>query len=677
MRLTLPIAAALIVAVATGLAPLYLRAASPQAGQTARTTTLTRLTGRVVSGDPVSGVPRALVTASANGKLVASAMTDASGRFAIDAPASATSVSVSKRGFVTIARRATEMRTPLTPLEIPLARAAVVSGRVLDAAGRPIVSIRVRIAPVKTAAGGQMTTAVTDDRGMFRIGGLSPGTYSIVSEGSPDYQSVIANRAPVSPSSKPLTIQVREGAEHTVALAYQDTAVILSYAEVGSVVTGHVVDEYGEPAPGLTVRLARIGSTGTTAGEFSNVPRLTDDRGEYRLFHIPAGQYFLMVSDDTGNASADEPAWLPVYFPGSLAAVDAIPLNLGRSEELAGMNVIFSRSRGTRVFGYVVNSAGQPLRSQVRLAAPTPWSGAEPRARIVATKEDGSFELTSVPPGRYALHTVSPAAGAVYVTLSGTPPNAELVSRAPAESPREFGFLPVDAQGDELGPLVMQTSPGATVSGRLVLETSAPLTRRPAFTFVAVAASEHFPMSDQPSAVLQTAFDPELQNFRINGLAGTMRLRLGAGSNWWMKAASVNGIDAVESPVVLTSPRESTDDAIIVLADTAGSVSGRAMSGQTPADDGWAIVFATDRSQRFTGSQRIVTMTLGDEGRFTFSGLPPGDYYVAAIEGSAPLPRNEPRFLDLLDTLTSRARRVTIGPRQSVTLPQAIEVIAR
>src|SRR5688572_410562 len=96
MRPTLPRAAALVVAVAAGLAPLYLRAASPQAGQPAQTPAMARLTGRVVSGDPARGVPRALVTASANGKLVASAMTDASGTFAIDAPASTTSISVSK-----------------------------------------------------------------------------------------------------------------------------------------------------------------------------------------------------------------------------------------------------------------------------------------------------------------------------------------------------------------------------------------------------------------------------------------------------------------------------------------------------------------------------------------------------------------------------------------------------
>lgn len=677
MRQSLPIAVALAISVATWLGSPLVRAASPQAGQPLQTPSPIRLTGRVVSGDPATGIPRALVTASANGKLAASAMTDTSGTFDIDIPPTVTSLVVSKRGFVTSSRRTTGNRTALTPLEIPLARAAVVSGRVVDALGRPIVSLRVRIAAVNTAAGSQMATAVTDDRGMFRIGGLNPGTYSIVSEGHPEYQSIIANRTPVSPSSKPLTIQVREGAAHTVTLAYQETAVILSYAEVGAIVTGHVVDEYGEPAPGLTVRLARMGSTGTTAGEYSNVPRLTDDRGEYRLFHIPAGQYFLTVSDETGNASADEPAWLPVYFPGSLAAIDAIPLSLGRSEELADLNIVFRRSRGTRLFGYVLNSAGQPVRSQVRLVTPVPWSGAEPRPRIAATSEDGRFELGSVPPGRYTLHTTTPSAGAVYVTLSGTSPNPQLVSRAPAESPREYGFLSVDAQGTELGPLVMQTSPGATLSGRLVLETSAPLTGRPAFTFVAVAASEHFPMSDQPSAMLQTTIDPERQNFSINGLAGTMRLRLGGGSNWWMKSAMVNGVDAAESPVVLTSSRESTTDAIIVVADTAGSVSGRALSGQTPPDDGWAMVFAADRSQRFTGSQRIVAISLEDEGRFTASGLPPGDYYVAAVEGSAPLPRNEARFLDLLDTLTPLALRVTIGPRQAVTLAQSVPVVPR
>ena len=185
-------------------------------------------------------------------------------------------------------------------------------------------------------------------------------------------------------------------------------------------------------------------------------------------------------------------------------------------------------------------------------------------------------------------------------------------------------------------------------------------------------------MSEQPAAMLQATFDPGLQSFKISGLSGTMRLRLTAGStNWWLKSATVNGIDATESPITLTSSQDSTDDAVFVLADTAGSVSGQAMSGREPADEGWAVVFPVDRAQRFNGSPRIVSIPLGDAGSNRTSGLPPGDYYIAAVDGSTALPQNEARFSDLLEELTPRARRVSIGPRQSVTLPQGVQVVTR
>ena len=414
--------------------------------------------------------------------------------------------------------------------------------------------------------------------------------YSIVSDGHPEYQrspvsstlsaeSVLILQqmpSPVSPTSNPLTFQAREGSETTVTLVYRETAVILSYAEVGGVVTGRVVDEAGEPAPGLTVRLSRVGGAGTAGAEISNVPRVTDDRGEYRLFHIAAGQYFLLVSDETRNASINEPSWLPVYYPGSMAAIDAIPLTVGRSQELAGIDVIFSRSRGTRVSGYVFNAAGQPLRTQVRLAAPSPLSGMQVPTRIALTKDDGAFEFGGVPPGQYTLRASNTQPSATIVlSLAGSQLLPERLEPA-----REYGLISVSAHGDELGPVVVQTRPGASISGRLVLETSGPLSSRPVFTFVAMAAGENFPMSEQPSAMLQATVDAELQSFKINGLSGTMRLRLTAGSkNWWLKSATVNGIDATDSPITLTSSQDSTNDAIFVLADTAGSVSGRAMSG--------------------------------------------------------------------------------------------------
>ena len=209
-----------------------------------------------------------------------------------------------------------------------------------------------------------------------------------------------------------------------------------------------------------------------------------------------------------------------------------------------------------------------------------------------------------------------------------------------------------------------------------MLETTGPPSGRPTFIFAALASGENFPMADQPAAMLQASVDAQLQTLKINGLTGTMRLRIAAGSkDWWLKSAMVNGVDATESPITLTSSLDSTDDAVFVLADTAGSVSGQALSGREPAEEGWAVLFAVDRAHRFNGSARMAAIDLGSEGRFTAPNLPPGDYYVAAVDGSAPLPRNEAPFLELLDALTPRARRITVAPRQSVTLPQSIQVV--
>jgi hypothetical protein len=124
MRITLPIAAALILTVTVGSVHRRLRAASPQDGQKpASAPPGIQIAGRVVSGDPPDALPRALVTALANGKLVASAMTDVSGRFAIDTSAVVTSavitsVVISKHGFATTTRPTHTERARLEPLTI-------------------------------------------------------------------------------------------------------------------------------------------------------------------------------------------------------------------------------------------------------------------------------------------------------------------------------------------------------------------------------------------------------------------------------------------------------------------------------------------------------------------------------------------------------------------------------
>jgi hypothetical protein len=79
-----------------------------------------------------------------------------------------------------------ERRTDAT---LTLWKYAVIAGTVVDEAGEPVVGVGVRALP-KTVVGGRQrfgnadlgdpSTAITDDRGMFRLSQLLPGTYVVV-----------------------------------------------------------------------------------------------------------------------------------------------------------------------------------------------------------------------------------------------------------------------------------------------------------------------------------------------------------------------------------------------------------------------------------------------------------------------------------------------------------------
>ena len=86
-----------------------------------------------------------------------------------------------------------------------------------------------------------------------------------------------------------------------------------------------------------------------------------------------------------------------------------------------------------------------------------------------------------------------------------------------------------------------------------------------------------------------------------------------------------------------------------------------------PVADYGVHVFSTFRDRWFTGSRWVKTARPTQDGSFRVDGLPPGDYWVAAIErvegtpGGGVLPPDP----QLLESLSSRATRITLGEGQS------------
>lgn len=102
-----------------------------------------------------------------------SARTDANGRFKIAAvPMDAGRVILEKPGYGTLLFTSAILRKPLT---VTMQKAAVITGKITDEAGKPLPGIRTEV----YAKRGQVAEMTSDDKGGFRFENLLPGKYRI------------------------------------------------------------------------------------------------------------------------------------------------------------------------------------------------------------------------------------------------------------------------------------------------------------------------------------------------------------------------------------------------------------------------------------------------------------------------------------------------------------------
>jgi hypothetical protein len=157
------------------------------------------ITGRVISEDgPLPFVNITVLPVNLNnrggrgGNPVRSVTTDAEGNFKVDGlHASAWNVIPTAQGYVVEASNdeaAPRFYRINESATIRMSRGGVITGRVLNAGGEPLIAVPVSVQQVRDAQGrpigGSGTTGFfqTDDRGVYRIYGLASGSY-VVSAG--------------------------------------------------------------------------------------------------------------------------------------------------------------------------------------------------------------------------------------------------------------------------------------------------------------------------------------------------------------------------------------------------------------------------------------------------------------------------------------------------------------
>jgi len=127
---------------------------------------------------------------------------------------------------------------------------------------------------------------------------------------------------------------------------------------------------------------------------------------------------------------------------------------------------------------------------------------------------------------------------------------------------------------------------------------------------------------------------------------------------WYLKSLTIAGSDVTDMPFDFSSSAETLSDVEIVLSTEGATIAGVASDGaNTRASDFVAVAFSTSRDTWFNGSRHVKQRRSDAHGSYAIEGLPPGEYWVAAVDRLEPGNWLTP---DNLDALVPSAARVTV-----------------
>jgi len=452
----------------------------------------------------------------------------------------------------------------------------------------------------------------------------------------------------------------------------------------GGVISGRIADEFGDAVPDASVTAMRLTWTNGRRRLVPSPGRIaqTNDLGQFRIFGLPPGDYYVSASLRAGNnplldlelgmangtfttgvlgAAAPEQrsGYASTYYPGTPNAADAQKIALGAGQELAGADFPLLPVRLAKVTGLVVGSDGKPVEGAAVLLVPSQRDLAGLLAPGTArTARDGSFTLGSVPPGDYTLQARS------VQTITSTQGDSVMVFRATAigagGAEAEFGSTPVSIGGDDIQNLILVTSKGATATGRVIFDGPAPASLA-GFRVSSVGVDPDGAAPGGAAASLK-----EDGAFELKGLAGPRLVRVATPPGWTVKSVKLNGIDITDTGAEF-KPGDSVGGLEVELTQRVSSVSGTVSGADgSPLKDYTVVLFAeSPELWRMPMSRWVHGARPDQEGRFRVPNLPAGAYLAVAVEY---VPQGEWGDPDLLDRLRSKGKRFTVSDGGSQTL---------
>jgi carboxypeptidase family protein len=521
-----------------------------------------------------------------------------------------------------------QQRTPPRDATAEKKGTAVLRGKVVNAEGRPLRRVQLRLSGDAIPDG---RTTSTNGEGRFEIAELPSGRYTLNASRA-GYLGVAFGQARPGEVARPIELadaQVFANADFVL----QRTALI----------TGHVFDEAGEPLAGanvLTLQMRFFNGRRRLTPVRGNA--ITDDTGQYRLSGLEPGDYYVQVSSrETWEGDPPEKqmlGFLPTYYPATQRPTDAQRVRVRAGQEVPAIDINLIPGRVGRVAGTVVNSQGIPLAGEtVNLSFEIRGENFMMMSGGPSTKvnPDGTFVFRNVAPAEYHLN---------------------VRTAATAERPLESANVIVSVVGGDVDGINIVTSAAGTVTGRVVLEGDAALPSPLSKMTVRSLAV------DRDTAVNFGGMPDNGRirddgTFELKSVVGSVRLTVAPlADGWAIRQIDQNGRDYTLQPFETSG--QTMDGFTIVLTNRFPAISGTLRDAKgNIVPQGTALLFPDESSLWVEDLRTVRTARVDQSGLFTIKGVRPGSYYCIATVGVSNNQWNDPEYLD---SLRQDAQRVTV-----------------
>jgi len=516
------------------------------------------------------------------------------------------------------------LQTPAAPPRDGAAPAAsgsfVIRGRVLDAVtGQPVQGAQVGVTPVgDRMAGGR--GALTDGEGKWQVTELAAGDYTL-SHSKAGYNRVRGIRI-YSP--------VHLSAQHPV----RDIELVLMR---GGVITGRVLDASGEPVPGVLVSALRVMNNEAWSGSQGDT---TDDRGDFRLYGLEPGEFYISASPEMGQAVEPMPGvkHSPVvtYYPGTTKTSEAERVTLSEQGELSDLTFQIQTAATFTVSGRVVSSGGSLRHAFVQMHDDEP-RGVHVRGRVPGggAMSDGRFAIAGVVPGEYVVTT-----------------------RATLDDGEEVGEARVVVEDSDVE-VVIQTRGPTVLSGRVVSAAGGPVP----FRTMRISAFPTGPVR-YPTPAGDAPIQPD-GTFQVKSFGSPVRLRVFAPSDplgWRVRDVRFRGESVIKVGLDLEGAGNAVGGVEVVIVGNTGRLRGTVKGANgTPLPDGTLVIVPEEPEpdSPITSFQAVITA-----GTFVSRPLAPGRYVIAAVTTTG----QNAIDMELVDRVRSAGTAIELGDHETATL---------